>query len=385
MNEDRLVNCTEHNANCTFLAFRGSTFVDNEALSAGGAVLASDLNAIRVGCARRAFQDPQAFMSRPDFEALPVLNSKEAVCRDWKGNTASDYGDDLASYGRQVRKVIRFEQSGDEQKVEGNIYVLQNHLSGSQLPSLFLTLIDEAGQGPAFGAGNETVVATMWSPDGLFTGLVRVRLVNGVGNFSGIAGYREPGFYDVRVDFSSPSIPSFTILVEVRRCSIGEAAAVSGTVCQRCSGDSFNFFPDREGATCEACPENAKCDEPAIRPRNGHWHSTPCSRHIQECLTRRACDDEGRDERLKEVASTVQSCNLTAEFIENYRAAECKKVRFFLALPHIILTDCRGTADRFVARATKISVVPAPSAASLASTDSEISSWWCCLCWFCFC
>ena len=369
MNEDRLVNCSEPSANCTFLALRGSTFVDNEALSAGGAVLSSDLNAIRVDCTSDYWEDSLTYMNRSDFEALPLLNSKETVCRGWKRNKAGDYGDDLASYGRLVRKMIRFEETGEQEEVEGNVYFLQKHRSGSQLPSLFLTVVDEAGQGPAFGAGNETVVASMWSPDGLFTGSVRVRMENGVGNFSGISGYREPGFYDVRVDFSSGSIPSFAIMVEVRRCMIGEAAVANGTVCERCSGDSFNFFPDRMDAVCEACPEGAKCDEAVIRPRKGHWHSGPCSHHIQECLTRKSCDEGGRDERLKQVGHAVQSCNFTAQFVEEYRAAECNKVGSDSSCARTILGNCRGTADRCVDRATKVSVAPAPSDASGASGE----------------
>ena len=336
MNEDKLVNCTEPNTNCTFLALRGCTFIDNQALSTGGAFLASDLNAIRVGCASFKPQNPLAYMNRSEFETLAVLNARKSICRNWKRNKADDYGDDLASYGRGIAKVIRFEETAKELEVEGNVYFLQNHLSGSVPPSLFLTLVDQAGQGPAIGAGNETVVATMWSPDLLFAGLVRMRLEHGVGNFSGIAGYREPGFYNVRVDFSSGSIPSFTILVEIRRCMIGEAAVAHGTVCQRCSGDTFNFYPEKDDASCEACPENAKCDSATIRPQKRHWHSSPCSRHIQECLTWRACKDEERDARLKKVSSSVQSCNFTAQFIEEYRAAECKQVRIDFSCTSII-------------------------------------------------
>ena len=326
MNEDRLVDCTESSAKCTFLALRGSTFTDNEALLAGGALLASDLNSIRVVCSHAKQQTPLTYVNRSEFEALAVLNSRDNICQSWRHNTAGGYGDDLATYGRQVRKVIRFDQTGEEQEVEGNIYFLQSHLSGSPLPSLFLTVVDRLGQGPAIGDGNQTVVARMRSPDGLFTGSVRIRLENGHGNFSGISGYRDPGLYDVRVDFASANIPPFTLLVEVRRCRLGEAAVANGTVCQRCSGDSFNFLPDRVDASCEACPEGAKCDEAVIRPRKGLWHGSPCSRHIQECLTQRACDDEGRDETLKEIGRTVRSCNFTAQFLEEYRAAECRKV-----------------------------------------------------------
>ena len=327
VNEDKLVDCAEQNAECTFLALRGTHFVDNEASSAGGAILSSDLNAIRLGCSYEPPRDPLSYVTRRQFEALPVLNSLDRVCGQWQNNQAGVYGNDLASYARRVRKVLRFEEREERQEVEGNVYFLLDHLSGSQLPSLFLTAVDELGQGPAAGAGSEIIEATMWSPDHLFTGAVRIRLEEGEGGFSGIAGYREAGIYDVRVNFSEGSIPPFTIRVEVRSCRIGEAVAAGGTICQQCSGDTYNFSPNQQNPGCQPCPEGAKCDTAAIRPSKGHWHSSPCSRHIQDCLTTRACDEPGRDERLREMGSMVEDCDLTPDFVKNYTNAECREVR----------------------------------------------------------
>ena len=326
MNEDKLVDCAEQSAECTFLALQGTHFVGNAASLAGGAVLSSDLNAIRLSCSYELPGDPLSYLTKQQFEALPVLNSLDRVCGEWQHNQADDYGDDLASYARRVRKVLRFEEREDDLEVEDNVYFLPDHLSGTQIPSLFLTAEDGLGQGPAAGAGNEIIEATMWSPDRLFTGAVRIQLEEGKGNFSGIAGYREAGIYNVRVNFSEGSIPSFTIRVQVRRCRIGEAVVAGGTICQQCSGDTYNFLPDQQEPGCLPCPEDAKCDTAVIRPSKGHWHSSPCSKHIQDCLTTQACDDAGRDERLREMGSMVESCDFNTEFAQDYMNAECKEV-----------------------------------------------------------
>ena len=386
MNEDKLVDCAERRAECTFVALQGTHFVENEASSAGGAILSSDLNAVRLSCSYEPPDDPLSYLTRRQFEALPVLNSLDRVCEEWQSNQAEDYGVDLASYARRVRKVLRFEQREEDLEVEGNVYFLQDHLSGTQIPSLFLTVVDELGQGPAAGAGNETIEATMWSPDRLFTGALRIQLEEGAGNFSGIAGYREAGFYDVRVDFSEGSIPSFTIRVEVRSCRIGEAVAAGGTICQQCNGDTYNFFPDQLEPGCLPCPEDAKCDTAVIRPSKGHWHSSPCSRHIQECLTTQACDDAGRDERLREIGTTVEDCNLTPEFIENYTSAECKEVRCnALKILSLMQGACRAIGGHCVDRARVILDAPGRSDASRASTDLVISFWCCFRSWCCSC
>ena len=321
------MDCTETNAQCTFLALRGTDFINNQASSAGGAILSSDLNAIRIKCSYDPPEDPLAYLTRDEFESLDVLNSLDMVCPDWRGNEGVSYGADLASYARRVQKMIRFEERDVNEDVEGNQYVVQNHHSGTQIPSLYLQVVDELDQGPATGAGNETIEAIMWSPDRLFSGSVNIQLEDGIGNFSGIAGYREAGYYRVRVDFSEESIPSFTLIVQIRPCMIGEAAAANGTICQPCNGDTYNFHPDDPEPGCVPCPDHANCDSVVIRPEHNYWHQTPCSRHIQECLTRRACDARDRDDTLTELGLMVEDCDLSEEFIYNYTDAECAEVR----------------------------------------------------------
>ena len=324
---DGAKDCTARNASCTFLALQSTQITGNQASSAGGAILSSDLNAIRVRCSKRSRRYPHLYLTRKEFESLDVLNSLDHVCSEWKGNEAGVYGNTLASYARRVKKVIRYEDRDFEEEVEGNRYVVRNHVSGTQIPSLYIEVVDALGQGPASGAGNDTVVATMASPDRLFSGAIGVRLDEGSGNFSGVAGYREAGFYDVRVDFSERSIPSFTIVVEIRGCSIGEAATANGTFCQPCNGNTYNFFPDRADPGCKSCPDNADCDTVFILPDPGYWHQTPCSVHIQECLTKRACDERQRAENLRQLADAVEECQFSEPFIQSYADAQCRKVR----------------------------------------------------------
>ena len=265
-------------------------------------------------------------MTRKEFESLDILNSFDRICAKWEGNEADVYGNTLASYARRVKKVIRYEDRDFEEEVEGNRYFVRNHVSGTQIPSLYVEAVDALGQGPASGAGNDTVLATMVSPEKLFSGSIGVRLDEGVGNFSGVAGYREAGFYNVRVNFSEESIPSFTIVVEIRGCLIGEVVAANGTICQPCNGNNYNFFPDRADPGCQSCPENADCDTAVILPDAGYWHRTPCSNHIQECLTKEACDEKNRTNDLREHAAIVEKCQFSEPFILSYAEAQCREV-----------------------------------------------------------
>ena len=326
MSRNKTENCAAHDAKCSFVALQDTRFVNNQASSAGGAVLSSDLNAIRVSCRNRTRSKPLEYLKKPAFESMDTLNATRHVCQEWTHNTAGGYGNTVASYAHRIRKKIRYEDTNVEEEIEGNRYVVRNHVSGTQIPRLSLETVDALGQGPAPGTDNATIVATMSSPDGLFTGFVSVRMDDGVGRFSGVAGYREAGFYRVRVDFSERSIPSFTIVVEIRGCVIGEAIVANGTVCQPCIGDTYNFFPETSDIGCASCPENANCDGVFILPDDGYWHQTPCSDNIQECLTKRACDADNRKEDMRRLQDSVEECHFTEAYVRSYVDSECRKV-----------------------------------------------------------
>ena len=325
LGEDRIINCTDPRADCTFVALSGTIFTHNRAHVAGGAVLASDLNMIHLNCtAKESNTEPEFFDRFGDLQYMDVLNHFNSVCPDWTGNEAGVYGDVIGSYASRLKKWLQDGQSNSTVEIIGNRYRIEDHQSGFLIPIVFLQMVDALDQGPVTGIGNKPISAVMQSPDGLFTGELKLELEGGAGNFSGVAGYVRPGDYDVKISFDQRNLPQLILTIEIRNCTIGESIAANGTYCQPCSGDTYNFFP--EDAGCVACPENGKCDSVAIRPRPGYWHPIPCATHVQECLTERACDSGDRDEKLKEVVSGMKDCNFSSTFVKDYQVALCRKV-----------------------------------------------------------
>ena len=325
LGEDRIINCTDPLADCTFVALSGTLFTKNRARIAGGAILASDLNMIHLNCTAQGNNEALAFLDRfGDFQYMDVLNRFNSVCPDWIDNEAGVYGDVIGSYANRLRKWLQDGQSNSTVEIIGNRYRVEDHQSGFLIPIVFLQMVDALDQGPVTGIDNKPINAVMKSPNGLFTGELKLELEGGAGNFSGVAGYVRPGDYDVDISFNQRNLPQLILTIEIRKCTIGESIAANGTYCQPCGGDTYNFFPEEGG--CVACPENAKCDSVAIRPRPGYWHPIPCATRIQECLIERACDSGDRDQRLKEVESGMKDCNFTSAFVKDYQAALCRKV-----------------------------------------------------------
>ena len=54
MTSDRGKNCSEAGADCTFAALSGTVFTENTAFFAGGAIFASDFDAIRLDCSQQS-------------------------------------------------------------------------------------------------------------------------------------------------------------------------------------------------------------------------------------------------------------------------------------------------------------------------------------------
>ena len=142
--------------------------------------------------------------------------------------------------------------------------------------------------------------------------------------FPSITGFQRPGRYEIRIDFSEPDLESLTLEIDVRECNLGEFVQEKGTLCVLCSGYQYNFDPS--APACQPCPENGNCTTHVIQPIQGHWHRTPCSRHVQQCVSREACDFVGREDDLKAVASDMETCELSETSDRNYSQAQCKEV-----------------------------------------------------------
>ena len=138
--------------------------------------------------------------------------------------------------------------------------------------------------------------------------------------------------YILRVDYSAvlelqtlDVKPSF-IIVTMRPCMVGETTVVRDDpylACQECSSSTYNLDPD--GTECKPCPENARCESRVITPDDGYWHASPCSEHIQGCLTSHACAFEGRSENLRNITESMISCDVDSAKIDEYQQAQCGK------------------------------------------------------------
>lgn len=128
------------------------------------------------------------------------------------------------------------------------------------------------------------------------------------------------------IKFSQKSLPPLEIIVEVRSCSVGEALAANGTICTPCNAATYNFQPTEETG-CQPCPENAKCTSAVIVPIAGFWHQSPCSNHIQRCLTDNPCGYKDRETKLDAFVEHLDRCNLTDNEILEYANLQCTEVR----------------------------------------------------------
>ena len=316
-----IADCSKPGAECTLAALMGVTFENNSARRAGGSVFASDLAAVRVNCSDVSDEDVEKTSSRDALENIGDLGSRR--CESWKRNTADAYGPDAASYAQLVRKTIRFEDGDRTQTVLQSQYTLSNHTSGRAVPTIDVEVLDALEQGPAIGVAKDTVQAIMRSPDEFFNGQILVPLIGGRGTFTGVTGYRRPGRYKILIEFSETSLEDFELEIDVRECSFGEEAAANGLLCKQCSGKTYNFAP---GERCKECPEGGICTTRFIRPDKGYWHRTPCSRHLQRCLTQRACDFGNRDDDLIDYVEAIESCDIDTNDVADYEAVQCRKV-----------------------------------------------------------
>ena len=310
---------------CASVILEDAEFIENRAEHAGGTIFCSDLNAVAIKCRKNA-EDSEAEHSAEVIRASS-FDPDANTCVPWTNNTAGKYGPDIASYARLSRKTIRYEDKDDSRNISNNTYVVEDHASGTPIPTIEIEVVDALGQGPAIGTNEENVMAVMRSSNNFFTGEVVITLVGGKGSFSGINGYQVPGNYNIQIEFSDSGLEAFEVVVEIRECVIGEEKGMGGLLCVECSGEDYRIVP---GTGCTPCPKNAICSTHAIRPEDGYWHRTPCSTHIQKCLKWEACEFRERDRLLADFGDSFKDCDDAVVPIESedYMQLECKEVRF---------------------------------------------------------
>ena len=336
-----LQDCTKPNASCTSVAVTGSRFSNNRAETSGGAIFTKDPSVIRYSCSPKGTETPPKVYQADTLEELELLKSTRDVCPEWAGNQANLYGPVIASYATSIRGyAVGNGQVTNERPIKNNELVSENHRSGDSLPVLLVEVSDGYGQSPAFGEGDAFVQATMYSPNDLFSGEFNTLVNEKRKSFPPISGFQRPGRYEIRMNFSEPGLEPLSVEVEVRECRLGEFVQENGALCVLCSGSQYNFDPD--APMCQPCPVNGNCTTDVILPNRGYWHRTPCSHHVQQCVSRKACDFSGREDALNELTNDMDTCKIEGTLDRDYSEAQCKKVRFLSAIPIVNYSSLLG-------------------------------------------
>ena len=298
-------------------------FSGNEAKTAGGALFAGYLEAIRFRCSDAASAVAALmFNDESKGKALSRLASLGDICPFWKHNRANDYGPDVGTYAVRALMSVK-----DAKKpavcASGEDCVVDEYRAAADMPEARLELLDGLGQGPA--RNYRPVMANLSSPGGEFLiGSIILPMEQGNCTFRSIKGFAPPGEYRLIIEFGEEAIGGIGITVRVRNCSIGESLS-SAESCVDCSSTTYNFFPSR--GVCQSCPENGNCTSRVITPNDGYWQKTPCSARLYRCLPTSACKFEGRSEKLARAVDNFTKCDFEQEWIEeNYTRVQCAKV-----------------------------------------------------------
>jgi len=248
------------------------------------------------------------------------------LCTSWRRNRVSSnaYGDVVGTYGQEVVLSIDPES---QVKLVGSMasgYILENVLSGRELPTINVTILDGYGSGPAFTLPN-SFEARLSSPDDFFVGLHPTTIVAGFGKFSRVSGFVVPGNYTFEFAFDSEALETFNVTVMVRECVVGEEPTRDGLTCQECDAFSYNFNASEPGE-CKECPNEATCEGRYIVPNEGSWHNSPCHDQVKDCLVENACKYQKRKELLTNFTQNFTTCNIPNTTLEAYRDDLCNEV-----------------------------------------------------------
>ena len=303
-----------------------TTFVNNSADYAGGAIFTS--SSVNVGVICDSETDDGAENS--SLLLAEAFDLTKTICPWWIGNTAETYGHVVASFASQVQVNVTVNERGITGSEEDGPYIYR---SGSPL-SISLEIRDGFDQGPAVGRNGRVVSSTISSPNSLFSGNQTI-LLGSPSTELNVTRFAKPGNYTVLVNFDEDILKEEEINVTVQNCTIGEASLRDGTFCEPCSSTSYNF--NTSATECEPCPANGNCEKKAIVPKQGYWNSSPCSEHIQRCLTEEACDSGNRQDELAERTRDLQTCQFDNQYLQDYTEAQCREVSIVLnyGLPQV--------------------------------------------------
>ena len=327
--------CVSGSTECPFVAMTDTTLAGNEAKVAGGGVFVGYLKAIRFRCSAEPDNERATFYKKAEWEKLRVLERADDICRSWRSNEALVYGQAVGTYATVAQMTTVSDEGKESVTSSGEEYVVAQYRSGDELPAMDLRLVDGLGQKPA--RSYRTVEAVLSASDSFLQGSIVVPMQRGEGSLSNIRGFVPAGSYSLTFAFGEETaMESISITVVVIGCLIGEILS-GGSICVNCSTTTYNFRPS--SSFCQTCPEDGDCETHVIIPNEGYWHRTPCSEHLQRCLTSYACTFEDRSAKLREMTEDLKRCDFDQEWTDNYALAQCTKVRTVLCASPFSLFD----------------------------------------------
>ena len=309
-----------HPDDCEVVRLSDSSFVNNRARKAGGAVFMGCAQNMHIDCLSEN-EEKTGVHTEKRTRFAGRLHSMDDVCGTWRKNNAELYGDDVATFVSTIAATVRL--NGANTTVSKTTHI-GPYRSGSPLP-VAIKAVDDFGQTPAIGRDHHPVVSRLSSPDNFLPGDYSF-LVDSDLEFN-VTGYVRPTNYRILFGFAEETLENFTIEVEVQRCKIGEESSEDKTSCEPCSAATYNFDLDDEDSECLPCPDNGNCTTRVVLPNRGYWHLTPCSTHIQKCLSTDACSNVSRQHALEELTNDVESCNFNETFVKSYTEIQCSEVR----------------------------------------------------------
>eukprot|EP00210_Caulerpa_lentillifera_P005475 g5235.t1 len=317
-------NCASSGAICGGVAIIGTVFRENRANESGAAVQANDPSVIRVNCLRRTTIPQSGLITVPDFLTLQLIEDSN-LCQSWITNIVSEggYGGVVGSYAKSLDVSFLMESSQRPDQVQNTGLSLLNHRSGQQLPTINIMAVDQYGNGPA-PVVSRNLTVSLSSPDGFFPGVIPLRLIDSMGNFSAVVGFKPPGDYHLVLTSDDDNIEDVEIMVNIRECRIGEQPTSDRILCEPCDALSYNFNPEIIGG-CTQCPDHSECTTQFIVPDLGYWQSSPCSTHSQRCITEVACETNNRTNMLEDFLEPFLTCELTEEDMALYLALQCEE------------------------------------------------------------
>eukprot|EP00210_Caulerpa_lentillifera_P000359 g352.t1 len=314
--------CNEPNMTCGRVVLLRTRFANNSAGFSGAAILTSDPEGVLFTCNNTDTQTE--FMNRQDLNSLDLVHPKR-LCRSWRRNRVRNnaHGGVIGNYGRYLSFSTA---SNDEVQIVGDVdsgFVFLNAVSGRQLPTVNITVVDSYGNGP-IPTIPDTLEAIIFSPDEFFQGSIPIDITGGSGNFSSIVGFKKPGNYSIKIipDIVTINVAELTVIV--RACFIGEEPTTDDVLCQPCDSYSYNFNPTKVGG-CSPCPIEATCENRFIVPKEGYWHKSPCQINVKECLTEEACSYKERQKNLTDFSTDYFDCKFNQSMLELYGKELCRE------------------------------------------------------------